>query len=173
MTPSRLRQLPRWIRGSLSCCWLQRNGVATSLWEGMAAGSNSLHVPAARRRRIGRRLVGIRALKADPTGLGQCCPTLLIAREIAGHWSNHPVPKVSRAPLMRLRRCRLHSAKQHPNDQEKRSGGQTHGRLPARISTSRFYDSDNIGALRTSSAGVRPRLGTTSPRRTDDDRVSH
>jgi hypothetical protein len=84
---------------------------------------------------IRRRLVVRRALKADPTSAGQCRPTLLIAREIAGHWSDHPIPKVSCAPLIagrRLCRCRLHSAKQHRNDQENRSGRQTHGRHPRR-----------------------------------------
>ena len=98
-------------------------------WREMAAGSNSLHVPAARRRRIGRRLVGIRALKADPTGAGQCCPTLLIAREIAGHWSNHPIPKMSCAPLIigrRMRRCCLHFPEQRGKDQQKRKNWQAH-----------------------------------------------
>jgi hypothetical protein len=118
--------------GCLSRGRLQGNGVAVPLWaRGMAAASNSLHVPAARRR-IRRRLVGIRALKADPRSAGQCRPTLLIAREIAGHWSDHPVSKVSCAPLIagrRLRRCRLHFAKQR-REQEKRKNWQAHGRLP-------------------------------------------
>ena len=98
----------------------------------MLAGT---HVPAARGR-IRRRLVVIRALKADPAIAGQCRSTLLIAREIAGPWSDHPIPEVSRAPLIagrRLCRCRLHSAKQHRNDQEKRSGRQTHARLLKRM----------------------------------------
>ena len=77
----------------------------------------------------------MRALKADATSAGQFRPTLSIAREIAGHRSDHPVSKVSCAPLIagrRLCRCRLHSAKQHRNDQENRSGRQTHGRHPRR-----------------------------------------
>jgi hypothetical protein len=93
-------------------------------------GRTRSHVPKAARGHARRRLVVIRALKADATSAGQFRPTLSIAREIA-HRSDHPVSKVSCVPMIagrRLCRCRLHFAEQHGNDQKKRSGRQTHGR---------------------------------------------
>jgi len=88
-----------------------------------------LLVPTARGHIRGQ-LVVIRALKAAPPSAGQCRPTLLIAREIAGHWSDHPIPKVSCAPLIagqRLCRSVMDFAEQRSSEHEKQSGCQAHG----------------------------------------------